>query len=149
MPIPNKRSVAITVSRDPGFTAPGNGNQAVQNIYIPNSDQYTEFAISIDLAGNAAVDSLNASISSRFVGGVAGGAANDSIGNLPAGYKAIRDLQNNQNLALVATHINFFRLHTPMRGGLVIRLTGINADNTKIYAQMTGSAYSVGAPRGA
>lgn len=154
MAIPNKKTVTIDFKIDNNFAAPNNGDKANQFFHIPDSRFYTTFTVQTSVG---TIATINGAIVGNHQNGVASAAANQGVLNnalvLASGYGPIQvhggDGNNGPIIGALATdQIGQFELTTALPGGVVLGLTGITADGT-IRVAMSGSAHSLGAPKGA
>jgi len=152
--IPNKKTVTIDVKHDNNFANPNQGQKANQFFHIPDSRFYTTFTVQTSVG---TISTVNGAIAGNHQNGVASAQAGQGVLNnalaLASGYGPIQvhggDGNNGPIIgALAVNQIGQFELTTALPGGIVLGLTVIGGDGT-IRVAMSGSAYSLGAPKGA
>lgn len=146
--IPNKRSLQIAVTQDPGYPGPNAGNQGTQFFHIPESQHYTDFAVQVD-AGAGVLSDIYGSLSGPIaVNGVAGGAGAGVVNNglaLATGYGNVHLNVSSQNQQISPESsvgvVNQFSIRVPMKGGIVLEVGSIDSDGT-IHVSMSNSKFS-------
>jgi len=141
MGLPNKKLFTATINFDPGFLPPDDGNKATQYVLVEGSEDYTQFAIQMFPNGTAAIGAVYSSVApGKFVPGVAGGLANNSL-TPPTNYQLLFDCNVNTDIVYSAGKINLISVPVQLRGGIVVRIDTINGNGNMLHVTMGSSPF--------